>query len=202
VGLWSVYDRGWSAGTYLQVGKGPSSVFIPVLDPSRAQIWCRANDQICQLDIPGLFVFLFFSLATTLSGLLPVMSVIIKTGYRKMSEPGEFRYSLFLLPPKKEKQRHTKKQGVGACFIFDKLCITLVVSGPPFGGLVCLRKCRDNVDCSCESVGQSVYGPRISFLGHFNPFWCRTDSSITRSLVARSLHGVELTSFEPFHVGF
>jgi hypothetical protein len=34
--LWSVYDRGWSTGTYFQVGKGPSLVFIPVLGPSKA----------------------------------------------------------------------------------------------------------------------------------------------------------------------
>jgi hypothetical protein len=51
MGLWSVYDRSWSMGTYFQVSKGPCSVFISVLGPSRAQIWCRAHDQVCQLDI-------------------------------------------------------------------------------------------------------------------------------------------------------
>jgi hypothetical protein len=71
-------------------------------------------------------------------------------------------------PPCPQKKRHKKKQGAGACFIFDTLSIILVVSGPPFGGLVCLGKCQDDViDCSCESAGQSVYGPRIGFLGHF-----------------------------------
>jgi hypothetical protein len=49
-------------GTYFQGGKGPYSVFIPVLGPSGAQIWCRADDQVCQLDIPCLFVFYFSGL--------------------------------------------------------------------------------------------------------------------------------------------
>jgi hypothetical protein len=43
-------------GTYLQGGKGPSSVFIPVLGPSWAQIWCRADDQVCQL-VCSFFIF-------------------------------------------------------------------------------------------------------------------------------------------------
>jgi hypothetical protein len=59
-------------------------------------------------------------------------------------------------------------------YFFDTLSITLVVSGLPFGGLVCLRKCRDDVvDCSCESARQLVYGPRIGFLGPFDPFRCK-----------------------------
>jgi hypothetical protein len=71
---------------------------------------------------------------------------------------GSFDTPLSPLPPEKK----------------DTLSITLVVSGPPFGGLVCLRKCRDDVvDCSCESVGQSVYGLRIGFLGPFSPFRCK-----------------------------
>jgi hypothetical protein len=50
------------------------------------------------------------------------------------------------------------------------LSITPVVSGPPFGGMVCLQECRDDVvDGPCESAGQLVYGPRIGFLGHFSP---------------------------------
>jgi hypothetical protein len=41
--------------------------------------------------------------------------------------------------------------------------------GPPIGVMVCLSKCPDGVvDCFCESVGQSVYRPRIGFLGHFD----------------------------------
>jgi hypothetical protein len=63
-------------GTYFQGGKGLSSVFITFLGPSGAQIWCRADDQVSQLDI--LFVhFLFFRLVMTLSGLLPILLVII-----------------------------------------------------------------------------------------------------------------------------
>jgi hypothetical protein len=35
--------------------------------------------------------------------------------------------------------------------------------------MVCLQECHDDVvDCSCESARQSVYGPQISFLGHFS----------------------------------
>jgi hypothetical protein len=57
-----------------------------------------------------------------------------------------------------------------------------------FGGLVCLRKCsNDVVDCSCESGGQSVYGPQIGFLEPFDPFRCKTNGSITSSHVAHSL---------------
>jgi hypothetical protein len=60
----------------------------------------------------------------------------------------------------KTKKGHKKTKGWGMFYFVDTLFITLVVSGPPFGGLVCLRKCRDDVvDCSCESAGQSVYGP-------------------------------------------
>jgi hypothetical protein len=69
-------------------------------------------------------------------------------------------------------------------FYFLTLSITLVHFGPPFGGLVSLRKCRDDVvNCSCESAGQSAYGPRIGFLGPFDPFRCRTSGSITSSHV-------------------
>jgi hypothetical protein len=46
-------------GTYFRGGKGQCSAFIPVLGPSGAQICCHADDQVCQLDIPGLFVFYF-----------------------------------------------------------------------------------------------------------------------------------------------
>jgi hypothetical protein len=54
---------------------------------------------------------------------------------------------------------------------------TLVVSGPSIGGVVCLSKCRvDVVDCSSESAELSVYGPRIGFMGHFDPFRCKTYS--------------------------
>jgi hypothetical protein len=64
--------------------------------------------------------------------------------------------------------------GVGRVLFF-----TLVVFGLPIGGVVCLSKCRDGVvDSSCESAGQSMYGPRIGFLGHFNPCWCKTNGSI------------------------
>jgi hypothetical protein len=63
-------------GSYFQGGKGLSLVFILVLGPSGAQIWCHADDQVCQLDIPGLFVF-YFSGSQQLSGLLPVLLVII-----------------------------------------------------------------------------------------------------------------------------
>jgi hypothetical protein len=73
-------------------------------------------------------------------------------------------------------------------FFFYTLSITLVVSGLPFGGLVCLRKCRDDVnDFSCESAVDSMYGSRIGFLGPFDPFWCKTNGSITSSCVAHSL---------------
>jgi hypothetical protein len=89
-------------------------------------------------------------------------------GCQLISELGELRYSPFPPAPKNKQKKKTKKQGGGAYFIFDTLSITLIVSGPPIGGMVCLRKCRDNiVDCSCESAGQSVYGPRIGFLGLF-----------------------------------
>jgi hypothetical protein len=63
---------------------------------------------------------------------------------------------------------------VGHVSFVDTLSITLVVSSLPFGRLFCLRKCLDDVvDCSCESVGQSVYGPWIGFLGPFVPFGVR-----------------------------
>jgi hypothetical protein len=53
--------------------------------------------------------------------------------------------------PEKKKKTH-KKQRSGAYFIFDTLSITLVVSGPPIGDVICLSKCRDDVvDWSCES---------------------------------------------------
>jgi hypothetical protein len=59
--------------------------------------------------------------------------------------------------------------------------------------MVCLQKCHDDVvDCSCESAGQSVYGPRIGFLGHFSPFQCKTFGGITSSCVARSLRDAHL----------
>jgi hypothetical protein len=100
-------------------------------------------------------------------------------GCQQISELGEVRYSPFPRPPGKKPHKKHKKQGSGACFIFDTLSITLVVSGPPFGSLVCLREYRDGVvDCSCESAEQSVYGLQISFLGHLNPFRCKTFGSI------------------------
>jgi hypothetical protein len=64
-------NQGWDCGLYMievgarpyfQGGKGPSSVFIPVFGPFGAQIWCCADDEVCQLDIPGLFVFYFSGL--------------------------------------------------------------------------------------------------------------------------------------------
>jgi hypothetical protein len=89
-------------------------------------------------------------------------------------EPREFRHSPF--PPSSLKKGEKKiKQGGGAYFIFDILSITLVVSGLPIDGVVCLSKCSDDVvDCSCECAGQLVYGPRISFLGHYIPCRCKT----------------------------
>jgi hypothetical protein len=79
------------------------------------------------------------------------------------------------------------------CFVFDTLSVTPVVSGPPFGGMVCLQECRDDVfDCSCESAGQSVYGPRISFLGLYNPCQCKTSCCATSSRVTRSLRYAHL----------
>jgi hypothetical protein len=96
------------------------------------------------------------------------------------------------LSTEKDRKITHKKQGGGLCFVFDTLSITPVVSGPPFGGMVCLQECRDVVDCSCESAGQSVYGPRIGFLGNFSPFWCKTFGGITSSCVARSIRNVHL----------
>jgi hypothetical protein len=46
---------------------------------------------------------------------------------------------------KKNTKKDTKNKGVGVFYIFDTLSITLVVSGLPFGGLVCQRKCRGDV---------------------------------------------------------
>jgi hypothetical protein len=85
--------------------------------------------------------------------------------------------------PSSQKNNKTKTtKGAGHVLVFGTLFITLVVSGLPFGGLVCLRKCRhDVVDCSCESAGQSVYGPQIGFLRPFDPFRCKTNGSITSS---------------------
>jgi hypothetical protein len=63
-------------------------------------------------------------------------------------------------------------------YFFDTLSIAVVIFGLPFGSLVCLRKCRDDVfDCSCEIAGQSVYEPQICFLGPFDPFQCKTNGS-------------------------
>ena len=82
---------------------------------------------------------------------------------------------------------------MGQVLFFDTLSITLGVYGLPFSGLVCLEECRNNaVDCSSESAGQSVYGPRTSFLEHFGPFRCKTDGSITSSHLARSLQYAHL----------
>jgi hypothetical protein len=71
--------------------------------------------------------------------------------------------------------------GFGINLVFlNTLSIILVVSGLPIGGLVCLSKCCiDVVDCSCESAGQSLYGPRIGFLRHFNPWRYKTSSCTT-----------------------
>jgi hypothetical protein len=49
--------------------------------------------------VDSIFRFLIFRLATTLSGLLPILSVITKMGCWQMSEPGELWYSPFPLPP-------------------------------------------------------------------------------------------------------
>jgi hypothetical protein len=81
----------------------------------------------------------------------------------------------------------------GRVLFIDILSITLVVSGSPFGGLVLLRKCRDDVvDCFCVSAGQSVYGPRIGFLGPYDSFLRKTGGSINSSRVARSLQYAHL----------
>jgi hypothetical protein len=97
---------------------------------------------------------------------------------------GSFGTPLYpLLPCPGKMKNTTKKQGGGAGFIFDTLSSTLVVSCPPIGSVVCLSKCCDDVvDCSCESAGQLVYGPRIGFLGHFDPCQCKTNSSITSNM--------------------
>jgi hypothetical protein len=61
---------------------------------------------------PWFVLFIFFRFATTLSGLLHVFSVIIKTGCRQMSEPGELRYSPFPpAPEKKTRKKQTKIRG-------------------------------------------------------------------------------------------
>jgi hypothetical protein len=74
------------------------------------------------------------------------------------------------------------------CYHFETFSITPVVSGPPFGGMVCLQGCRDDVvDSFCESAGLSVYGPWIDFLGHFSPFRCKNFGGIASSRVAGSL---------------
>jgi hypothetical protein len=62
--------------------------------------------------------------------------------------------------------------------------------------MACLRKCCDDVvDCSCEIAGQSVYGPRIGFLGLFDPCWCETCGCTTRSCVTRSLRHAHYDGF-------
>jgi hypothetical protein len=111
-----------------------------------------------------------------------------------MNDPWDLQYSPFPLPPASEKkEQEGKKQGGAACFVtFDKLSITLVVSGLPIGSVVCLSRCHDDVDYSCESVGQSVYGPHIGFLGHFDPCRCRTSWCDTSSHVAGSLQCAHL----------
>jgi hypothetical protein len=101
--------------------------------------------------------------------------------------PGSFDTPLFSLPWKNKKDAK-KNKGVGRVLFFDILSITLVVSGQPIGGVVCLSKCRvDVVDCSFESAGQLVYGPRICFLGYCDPCLCKTSGCTTSSCVARSL---------------
>jgi hypothetical protein len=106
---------------------------------------------------------------------------------------GSFGILLSALPPCPRKNKTQKNKGAGHVLFFNTLSTTLVVSGLPFGGLVCLRKWRDNVlDCSCESAVQSVFGPRIGFLGPFDPFRCKTNGSITSSPVARSLRYAHL----------
>jgi hypothetical protein len=63
-------NRDWNCGLYMiEVGaRGHISKVLKdrlwslVLGFSRAQIWCRADNQVCQLDIPGLFVFYFAGL--------------------------------------------------------------------------------------------------------------------------------------------
>ena len=151
MGLWSVYDRGWRTGTYLQVGKGPSSVFIPVLGPSRAQIWCRADVQVCQLDIPGLFVVHISGSQRPCLDCSPSCQSSYRWGAGRRVSLGSFGTLLSLIPllPQKRKKKHKeKKEGGRACFVylfFDILSITLVVSGPPIDGMVCLSKCRNIV---------------------------------------------------------
>jgi hypothetical protein len=54
--------------------------------------------------------------------------------------------SLFEAAPEKDQKKKPK-------IVFDTVSITPVVSGPPFGGMVCLQECRDDVvECSCESA--------------------------------------------------
>jgi hypothetical protein len=92
---------------------------------------------------------------------------------------GSFGTLLSPLPLKKK-----RKKGGGAFFVsFGTLSITLVFFGVPIASMFCLRKCRDDVvDCSCESAGQLLYGPRIGFLGLFDP--CRSGTlGCTTSLV-------------------
>ena len=66
-----------------------------------------------------------------------------------------------------------KNKGVGRVlfiYFFDTLSITLVVSGPPIGGVVCLSKCRDVVffivsvrvqDSRCMGLGPVSWGLSI-----------------------------------------
>jgi hypothetical protein len=68
---------------------------------------------------------------------------------------GSFGSPLSPSPRKRFRKKTTpKNKGVGHVLFFDTLSITLVVSGPPIGGVVCL--CQSAmvhvVDSSCESA--------------------------------------------------
>jgi hypothetical protein len=63
-------------------------------------------------------------------------------GCWQMSELGA---SVLPFPPSPLAREKTKTRERGVFYFFDTLSVTLVVSGPPFGSLVCLRKCHDDV---------------------------------------------------------
>jgi hypothetical protein len=79
---------------------------------------------------PWFVRFLFFWLATTLSGLLPVLLVIIQMECRQISELGELRYYPFpLSPQKKTPKKQHKNKGVGR-FLFLTHCLSHLLQGP------------------------------------------------------------------------
>jgi hypothetical protein len=184
-------NQGWNCGLYtIEVGaRGHIDKVVKDRFRSLFRSWAPPGHRsgVAQIIKYASWISLVCSFFTPLSGLLPVLLVIIQTGCRQMNELGSFSTPLSPLSPKNKQKKTQKNKEAGRVLFFDTLSITLVVSGPPFGGLVCLRKCRDDVDCSCESAGQLVHGPRIGFLGPFDPLRCGTNSSITSSHVARCL---------------